>query len=204
MRGAGEIGEHRVAITNSRLVALGDDGLTPGFNPGDYRADGVERHKSMTLAAHELIRRFLIHVPPSGFHRIRHHGLFANGGRAANLARARRLLAMPAPMTEPEEIHAVEAGEPPSLNLPGPCRRWRYDHHRDLRARRPAPRTAIHAEPDQRITTPIMTPRHFDRRRSSSTGEGSRLPRIGSPHRPVDHSTVRPVSTPRRVAPNHS
>jgi hypothetical protein len=60
-------------------------------------------------------------VLPSGFHRIRHYGLFANGGRVANLARARRLLAMPAPAFEPEEIHAVEASEPPSLDMPCPC-----------------------------------------------------------------------------------
>ncbi len=58
---------------------------------------------------------------PSGFHRIRHYGLFANGGRAANLARARRLLAMPTPATVPEQINAVEASEPPSLAQPCPC-----------------------------------------------------------------------------------
>ncbi len=110
---------HRVAIANSRLVALDDKRVT--FKWKDYRSKGRERHKTMTLAAHEFIRRFLIHVLPSGFHRIRHYGLFANGGRADNLARARRLLAMPAPATGPEEIHAVEASEPPSLNLPCPC-----------------------------------------------------------------------------------
>ncbi len=89
---------HRVAIANSRLVALGDNGVT--FKWKDYRSKGRERHKTMTLAAHEFIRRFLSHVLPSGFHRIRHYGLFANGGRADNLARARRLLAMPAPAIE--------------------------------------------------------------------------------------------------------
>ncbi len=110
---------HRVAIANSRLVALDDKRVI--FKWTDYRAKGRERHKTMTLAAHEFIRRFLIHVLPSGFHRIRHYGLFANGGRADNLARARRLLAMPAPEVEPEEIPAVESSEPPSLNLPCPC-----------------------------------------------------------------------------------
>ena len=49
----------------------------------------------MTLATHEFIRRFLLHVLPKGFHRIRHYGLFANGNRAANIARARELLAVP-------------------------------------------------------------------------------------------------------------
>ena len=89
---------HRVAIANSRLIALDGKGVT--FKWKDYRAQGRERYKTMTLTADEFIRRFLIHVLPQGFHRIRHYGLFANGGRADNLARARRLLAMPPPETE--------------------------------------------------------------------------------------------------------
>ena len=60
----------------------------------------------MTLAAHEFIRRFLLHVLPQGFHRIRHYGLFANGGRAENLDRARRLLCVPTPQREPKAIVA--------------------------------------------------------------------------------------------------
>ncbi|MFQ5956047.1 MAG: IS91 family transposase, partial [Kiloniellales bacterium] len=76
---------HRVAIANSRLIALDDAGVT--FTWKDYRAKGRERWKSMTLAAHEFIRRFLIHTLPPGFHRIRHYGLFANGGRVRNIAR---------------------------------------------------------------------------------------------------------------------
>jgi predicted Zn-ribbon and HTH transcriptional regulator len=87
---------HRVAIANSRLIAFDDHGVT--FKWKDYRAPkangGRDRHKTMTLAAHEFIRRFLLHVLPQGFHRIRHYGLFANGGRAQNLARARQLLAI--------------------------------------------------------------------------------------------------------------
>ncbi len=83
---------HRVAISNSRLIALDDHGVT--FKWKDYRAKGRTRRKVMTLATNEFIRRFLIHVLPAGFHRIRHYGLFANGGRADNLARARRLLAV--------------------------------------------------------------------------------------------------------------
>src|SRR4029434_8507776 len=81
---------HRVAIANSRLLAVDDNGVT--FKWKDYRAKGRERQKVMTLASDEFIRRFLIHVLPGGFHRIRHYGLFANGGRADNLARARELL----------------------------------------------------------------------------------------------------------------
>jgi hypothetical protein len=92
---------HRVAISNSRLVAC--DATNVSFKYKDYRADGRTRHKIMTLGAHEFIRRFLIHVLPSGFHRIRHYGLFANGGRVRNIVRARELLGAIAPQTEPAE-----------------------------------------------------------------------------------------------------
>jgi hypothetical protein len=108
---------HRVAIANSRLVALDDRGVT--FKWKDYRATGRDRQKVMTLATDEFIRRFLIHVLPSGFHRIRHYGLFANGGRAENLARARQLLDLPAPQDETEPT--TEADQPPSLTQPCPC-----------------------------------------------------------------------------------
>jgi hypothetical protein len=81
---------HRVAISNSRLVALDERGVT--FRRKDYRAKGKTRHKTMTLSANEFMRRFLLHVLPSGFHRIRHYGLLANGSRKTNLARVRELL----------------------------------------------------------------------------------------------------------------
>ncbi|MCP4828681.1 MAG: IS91 family transposase [Proteobacteria bacterium] len=81
---------HRVAIANSRLLAFNDQGVT--FKWKDYRNKHRFRHKSMTLKTGEFIRRFLIHVLPSGFHRIRHYGLLANSGRRDNLKRARELL----------------------------------------------------------------------------------------------------------------
>ena len=81
---------HRVAISNRRLIALDERGVT--FRWKDYRAKGRTRHKTMTLGTEEFMRRFLLHVLPAGFHRIRHYGLLANGARTANLARARRLL----------------------------------------------------------------------------------------------------------------
>jgi hypothetical protein len=81
---------HRVAISSSRLVAMDNNGVT--FRWKDYRQDGPARRKLMTLAPEEFIRRFLLHVLPTGFHRIRHYGLFANPARAANLAKARALL----------------------------------------------------------------------------------------------------------------
>lgn len=81
---------HRVAISNSRLVAMDEHGVT--FRWKDYRAKGRTRHKTMTLEAHEFMRRFLLHVLPHGFHRIRHYGMLSNAGRKANLARMRELL----------------------------------------------------------------------------------------------------------------
>jgi hypothetical protein len=82
---------HRVAIANSRLIACDAHGVT--FKWKDYRIEGRDRYKRMTLATDEFIRRFLIHVLPKGLHRIRHYGLFAKGSCADNIARARELLA---------------------------------------------------------------------------------------------------------------
>ncbi len=107
---------HRVAISNSRLVACEAGNVR--FRYKDYRAKGRERHKTMTLDAHEFIRRFLNHVLPSGFHRIRHYGLFANGGRTANLARARELLGADAPEIEPAKD---EDGDAAVFPQPCPC-----------------------------------------------------------------------------------
>ena len=98
---------HRVAIANSRLVAF--DGQRVTFKWKDYRAKADVRYKLMTLDADEFIRRFLIHVLPDGFHRIRHYGLFANANRVGNIALLRQLLVMPAaPSTSDSD--AAEAG----------------------------------------------------------------------------------------------
>jgi hypothetical protein len=86
---------HRVAIANSRLVACDQSGVT--FKWKDYRIKGRDRYRQMTLATFEFIRRFLIHVLPKGLHRIRHYGLFAKGACAANILRARELLAAAKP-----------------------------------------------------------------------------------------------------------
>ena len=82
---------HRVAISNRRLISLDEAGVT--FRVKDYRRDGAARHRTMTLDPGEFIRRFLLHVLPKGFHRIRHYGLLASAGRRANLTRIRNLLA---------------------------------------------------------------------------------------------------------------
>jgi hypothetical protein len=110
---------HRVAISNRRLVSADDRGVA--FRWKDYRVDGPERWKTMTLPPHEFIRRFLLHVLPKGFHRIRHYGLFANGNRAANIARARELLGAAPRVVEPEEQKAAAPDEP--RVLPCPCPR---------------------------------------------------------------------------------
>jgi hypothetical protein len=110
---------HRVAIANSRLIALDDAGVT--FRWKDYRAKGRERAKVMTLAVDEFIRRFLVHVLPDGFHRIRHYGLFANGGRAENIARARQLLDVPAPQSKTGDAAGANDSEPEALAHLCPC-----------------------------------------------------------------------------------
>ena len=110
---------HRVAISNSRLITLGDRGVT--FRWKDYRADGHERQKIMTLATGEFIRRFLSHVLPQGFHRIRHYGLFASGTRADNVARARELLAVPKARNDTASTTCADASEPQTLSHPCPC-----------------------------------------------------------------------------------
>jgi Putative transposase/Transposase zinc-binding domain len=108
---------HRVAISNRRLISANETGVT--FKWKDYRIEGPGRYKTMTLPPHEFIRRFLTHVLPRGFHRIRHYGLFANASRATNIARARELLAAPPRSIEPNTAEAAEVDEP--RVLPRPC-----------------------------------------------------------------------------------
>jgi putative transposase len=110
---------HRVAISNRRLVSADDNGVA--FRWKDYRSDGPERWKTMTLHPHEFIRRFLTHVLPKGFHRIRHYGLFASSKRTANIARACELLAAAPRVVEFEEQKPVAPDEP--RVLPRPCPR---------------------------------------------------------------------------------
>jgi hypothetical protein len=90
---------HRVAIANSRLVSLNERGVS--FRYKDYRRNGQARFRTMTLEPNEFIRRFLLHVLPKGFHRIRHYGLLASATCKANIARARELIATPPPSIEP-------------------------------------------------------------------------------------------------------
>ena len=111
---------HRVAIANSRLIALDEHGVT--FRYKDYRRNGQARHRTMTLAADEFIRRFLLHVLPKGFHRIRHYGLLASAGCKANIARARELITAPMPEGEPSEPHGtVDPDAVADHRPPCPC-----------------------------------------------------------------------------------
>ncbi|HEY1491219.1 MAG TPA: IS91 family transposase, partial [Steroidobacteraceae bacterium] len=106
---------HRVAISNRRLVAFDQRGVT--FRWKDYRAQGRTRQKTMTLSTEEFMRRFLLHVLPSGFHRIRHYGLLANAGRKDHIATARELLDPPATVTpvEPKQAKSTHSAPPPTF-----------------------------------------------------------------------------------------
>jgi hypothetical protein len=110
---------HRVAISNSRLVAF--DGERVTFKWKDYRATGAVRCKLMTLDADEFIRRFLVHVLPDRFHRIRHYGLFANGNRADNITHARQLLGVPEPASHCDEGDGADAGGVAAEGNTCPC-----------------------------------------------------------------------------------
>lgn len=104
---------HRIAISNRRLIAFDGNGVT--FRYKDYRRDGPERQRVMTLATDAFIQRFLLHVLPRGFHRIRHYGLLAGSARRASLALARQLLEVaPEPAND-------NTDEPVDHRPPCPC-----------------------------------------------------------------------------------
>jgi Putative transposase/Transposase zinc-binding domain len=136
---------HRVAISNRRLLAFDETGVT--FRYKDYRRDSADRQQVMTLGVDEFIRRFLLHVLPRGFHRIRHYGLLASSARKASLARARELLAVAPPPDDDVP------DEPLDVRPPCPCcgghmiiietfERWRQ------------PRAPPHCTPPSRRNSP--------------------------------------------------
>ena len=110
---------HRVAISNRRIIAA--DKAAVAFRWKDYRVSGPDRWKTMRLHPHEFIRRFLLHVLPKGFHRIRHYGLFANGKRTENIATARALLNVAPPVAEPLMQPDPAPNTPRVLSCPCPC-----------------------------------------------------------------------------------
>ncbi|MER8948821.1 IS91 family transposase [Mesorhizobium sp. M0809] len=101
---------HRVAISNRRLIAFDKSGVT--FRYKDYRRDGADRQQVMTLATDEFIRRFLFHILPRGFHRIRHYGLLAGSARKTSLARARELLNVAAPSEDDNSVEPTDFRPP--------------------------------------------------------------------------------------------
>jgi len=110
---------HRVAISNRRLVSLDNKGVT--FKWKDYRLEGPERYKQMTLDAHEFIRRFLMHVLPQGFHRIRYYGFLTCQTRARNIARIRELLAVSLIPIDAIKTLNAKLEEPKAPEHPCPC-----------------------------------------------------------------------------------
>jgi len=104
---------HRVAISNSRLIRFDSTGVT--FRYKDYRRDGANRQQTMTISADEFVRRFLLHVLPKGFHRIRHYSLLAGATRKTHLERARQLLGV-APTAVADAL-----ADPPDVRPPCPC-----------------------------------------------------------------------------------
>ena len=157
---------HRVAIANSRLIACDRYRIT--FRWKDYRAEGRERQKLMTLSTDEFIRRFLIHVLPTGFHRIRHYGLFASGTRADDVART----------VSCSLLQSLKASLPVPLSIPASplSMLWRsHDHHRSLRARRNATPSADRSNErhqDRHLMTASQSRKSARRARRLSTGHG--------------------------------
>ena len=164
---------HRVAISNSRLIALDQARVT--FKWKDYRIKGRDRLKIMTLDVAEFIRRFLTRVLPSGFHRIRHYGLFAGPMRPANILRLRDLIAASAEDRQPfrntgapgGHATAADRDDAPALPRICPCcggrmsvvetfargarpRRFRRRSHRDQFVMTPDP---IRTNPDHLWST---------------------------------------------------
>ena len=132
---------HRVAIANSRLMALDERGVT--FRYKDYRRNGQARYRTMTLGADEFIRRFLLHVLPKRFHRIRHYGLLASAGCKANIARARELIAAPMPEVDPPRRTTHRSGHRDRSSPAVPVLRRPHDHCRGLCPRRRTARPAL-------------------------------------------------------------
>jgi hypothetical protein len=128
---------HRVAISNNRLEELQEGRVT--FTYKDYKRE--QRLKRMTLSADEFLRRFLLHVLPDGFQRIRHYGLLGNRHRAENLARCREFLAVPAPAPQPVcdyRHHSWQLTGQDPLQCPV-CKRGQMQRVADLPADRERP-----------------------------------------------------------------
>ena len=196
---------HRVAIANSRLIACDRNGVT--FRWKDYRAEGRDRQKVMTLATAEFIRRFLIHVLPQGFHRIRHYGLLASGTRADNIARARRLLDVPAAQPEAGGYQRRRDRRTQAARAPVSMLRRPHDHHREVPARLLAalPSGGIHRrDQDRHIMIKIGARQNYKTarllRRLSTSNDHAR-PRATLDSRRVVRSPLRDAGSAYRDRP---
>ncbi len=149
---------HRVAISNRRLIAADDAGVT--FRWKDYCLDGPGRWKTMRLHPHEFIRRFLLHVLPRGFHRIRHYGLFANANRADNIATARAFLDVAQPAADPQQQSDITPEGATPAALPMPALRRPHDRDPGVRIRPPAEVAA-----DAKHNRHVMSQTSSERRR---------------------------------------
>jgi len=189
---------HRVAISNNRLIALGDKGVT--FRWKDYRVDGHERQKIMTLTTGEFIRRFLSHVLPQGFHRIRHYGLFASGTRADNVAPSPRTARRAGGTVQGRGYQLRQGQRTACASLP--VLRWPHDRHRDLRARRLAARPAggiLNRDQDRHVMIAAVRQHrksaHQFRRPSTGSQSARRHGNFG--YRPINKSTLNAGSAHR-------
>ena len=109
---------HRVAISNARLISA--DASTVAFRWKDYRIKSGDRQKVMRLETSEFIRRFLLHVLPAGFHRIRHYGFLASANRKANIERIRHIIGMEQPQPDQDDEPIADI-IPLTLREPCPC-----------------------------------------------------------------------------------
>ena len=170
---------HRVAISNQRLLAFDERGVT--FRWKDYRAKGRTRYKTMTLEAGEFMRRFLLHVLPGGFHRIRHYGLLANPVRRANLAKVRELLHV---ATRGRHVCARNRqANAARLHLP-PLRRA-DDRHRYPCAHRADPRSTHAPRRDMSATVSRTSNPTVGSAATQPTSGRSRLSLRAIPRRPL-------------------
>src|SRR5215472_5265975 len=179
---------HRVAISSRRLVAATDDAIA--FRWKDYRVDGPDRWKTMRLQPHEFIRRFLLHVPPRGFHSIRHYGLFASTNRAESIATARALLNVAPPAADPQEQAGCGAGRATRAALPMLALRRAHDRHRNLRARLPA-ELAADTDQDRHLMSQSSWKRCGFPTPTRWLNAGGNLSRSNRIHQSVDHALTR-------------
>jgi hypothetical protein len=187
---------HRVATSNRRLIGFDNTGVT--FRYKDYRRVGAERRRIMTLSTDGFIRRFLLHVLPNGFHRIRHYGFLASGSRRANVARARELHLAP----EPAEIR--EPAPPPDPRPLCPCCGGRMVvieiFQRAAQAR--APPVVTHPYRPSALR-PCQSPPDQPARYCHITSIAySQIVRSTRRHHPTTLSTRRAIATPISQSPN--